>query len=289
MYLKKLMFAGVIGSLVSAFSVLAEEDAWAKTQIISQPVSGSVHMLKGMGGNIGVSAGEDGILIIDDQFAPLAEKIAAAIGDIAKKPMKYVVNTHYHGDHTGSNAYFSEVKGSTIFAHDNVRKRLAAKDDHVHSELPVVTYQHGVTFHFNSDTIKVLHMPAGHTDSDSVVWFEKANVLHPGDLFFEGVFPYIDLDGGGTVGGYIKNVTKLIGMLKNDTKIIPGHGDLSTKADYQKALNMIIDTAAVVKLKKSQGVSLEDMIEQGLDEKYHSWSWSFIPEKRWITTLYKGL
>ncbi|MBU3004900.1 MBL fold metallo-hydrolase [Paraglaciecola arctica] len=283
---KFLMFT-TISVLFASSSTFAQDD-FANVEITSQPVSGSVHILNGMGGNIGVSAGEEGILIIDDQFAPLAEKIANAIGDIAKTPMKYVVNTHYHGDHTGSNAYFREIKGSTIFAHDNVRKRLANKKDHTHSELPVVTYQQGITFHFNGDTIKVMHLPAGHTDSDSVIWFEKANVLHSGDLFFEGRFPYIDLNGGGTVSGYIKNVTQLIGMLKDDTKIIPGHGNLASKADYQKALDMIVATAAMVKGMKDKGVSVEDAVKLGLGEKYKDWSWSFITEQKWITTLYNG-
>lgn len=283
---KFLMFT-TISVLFASSSTFAQDD-FANIEITSQPVSGSVHILKGMGGNIGVSAGEEGILIIDDQFAPLADKIANAIGDIAKTPMKYVVNTHYHGDHTGSNAYFREIKGSTIFAHDNVRKRLANKKDHTHSELPVVTYQQGITFHFNGDTIKVMHLPAGHTDSDSVIWFEKANVLHSGDLFFEGRFPYIDLNGGGTVSGYIKNVTQLIGMLKDDTKIIPGHGNLASKADYQKALDMIVATAAMVKGMKDKGVSVEDAVKLGLGEKYKDWSWSFITEQKWITTLYNG-
>jgi glyoxylase-like metal-dependent hydrolase (beta-lactamase superfamily II) len=281
--------------LVTAFIIFfssssaISQDRWADAKITSQPVSGSVHMLEGMGGNIGVSAGPEGILIIDDQYAPLAEKIATAIGDISKQPIKYIVNTHYHGDHTGSNAYFAEVKGSTIFAHDNVRKRLADKEEHTHAELPVVTYQQGMTFHFNGDTINVMYMPAGHTDSDSVVWFEEANVLHPGDLFFEGRFPYIDLDGGGTVAGYINNVTKLIGMLKEDTKIIPGHGKLATKADYQKALDMLVDTAAMVKSMKAEGISLDDAVKRGLGEKYAAWAWNFITEEKWISTLYKGI
>jgi len=283
----KILLVTAITALFSANSSFAQ-DKWDKVEVTSQPVSGSVHMLIGSGGNIGVSTGDDGILIIDDQYASLAKKIAMAIGDISNKQIKYIVNTHYHGDHTGSNAYFKEVKGSTIFAHDNVRKRLANKDDHKHASLPVVTYQQGVTFHFNGDTIKVLHLPAGHTDSDSVVWFEEANVLHPGDLFFEGRFPYIDLDGGGTVAGYINNVTKLIGMLKDDTKIIPGHGKLATKVDYQKALDMLIDTAAMVKSMKVEGISVEEAVKQGLGEKYTAWAWNFITEEKWVTTLYIG-
>jgi glyoxylase-like metal-dependent hydrolase (beta-lactamase superfamily II) len=283
----KFFLVTTIAALLTAGSAIAQ-DNFADVEITSKHVSGSVHMLEGAGGNIGVSAGAEGILIIDDQFAPLAEKIATAIGEISKSPMKYVVNTHYHGDHTGSNTYFKEVKGSTIFAHDNVRKRLAEKEEHTHSEFPVVTYQQGVTFHFNGDTIKVMHLPAGHTDSDSVIWFEEANVLHPGDLFFEGRFPYIDLDGGGTVAGYIKNMTKLIAMLKDDTKIIPGHGKLATKADYQKALHMIVDTAAIVKTMKAEGVSVEDAVKLGLGEKYKAWAWNFITEEKWVTTLYTG-
>ena len=282
-----LLLVTAVTAFFSASSSFAQ-DRWDKVIVTSQHLSGSVHMLTGAGGNIGVSTGDDGILIIDDQYAPLAEKIAATIGDISNKQIKYVVNTHYHGDHTGSNAYFKEVKNSTIFAHDNVRKRLADKEDHIHAELPVVTYQQGVTFHFNDDTIKVMHLPAGHTDSDSVVWFEEANVFHPGDLFFEGRFPYIDLDGGGTVAGYIKNVTKLISMLNDDTKIIPGHGKLATKVDYQNALDMIVDTAAMVKSMKTQGTSVENAVKQGLGEKYQAWAWNFITEEKWITTLYKG-
>ena len=282
----KFFLVSAIAALVSASSAYSQ-DKWADVEISSQAVSGSVHMLEGMGGNIGVSAGPEGILIIDDQYAPLAEKIAAAIGDISKQQIKYIVNTHYHGDHTGSNAYFTQVKGSTIFAHDNVRKRLAEKEEHTHAQLPVVTFQQGVTFHFNGDTINVMHMPVGHTDSDSVVWFEEANVLHPGDLFFEGRFPYIDLDGGGTVAGYITNVTKLISMLKEDTKIIPGHGKLATKVDYQKALDMLIDTAAIVKNMKAKGISAEDVVKHGLGEKYTAWAWDFITEEKWINTLYE--
>ena len=283
----KILLVTAITAFFATHSAISQ-NKWADAKITSQPVSGTVHMLEGMGGNIGVSAGPEGILIIDDQYAPLAEKIAAAINNISNTEIKYVVNTHYHGDHTGSNAYFKEVKGSTIFAHDNVRKRLVKKEEHTHAELPVVTFQQGVTFHFNGDTISVMHMPAGHTDSDSVVWFEEANVLHPGDLFFEGRFPYIDIDGGGTVTGYIYNVTKLIGMLKDDTKIIPGHGKLATKADYQKALDMLVDTASTVKGMKAKGISLDDAVKRGLGEKYTSWAWNFITEEKWVTTLYIG-
>ncbi|GAC24509.1 beta-lactamase domain-containing protein [Paraglaciecola mesophila KMM 241] len=283
-----LRYAMATLSIFGATTLSAADDRFADVQISTQAVNGSTYMLTGAGGNIGVSAGDDGILIIDDQFAPLADKIALAIGDIAKQPMKYVINTHYHGDHTGSNAYFKEVQGSTIFAHDNVRKRLAAEDGHKHAALPVVTYEKGLTFHFNGDTIKVVHLPAGHTDSDSVVWFEQANVLHAGDLFFQGRFPYIDLAGGGTVDGYIRNVSTVIGMINNDTRVMPGHGELADKKAYQASLEMMQQTANYVSDRKAKGASLDSIIEEGLDEKWQDWAWNFITEEKWITTLYNG-
>ena len=286
MRIKLLALVSIFSSL--NISMVHAQDAFATAKITAQHVSESVHMLTGMGGNIGVSAGSDGLLVIDDQYAPMAEKIAEALGTIDKSKIKYLINTHYHGDHTGSNAYFKDMQDSTIFAHENVRKRLAEDTELSPSALPVVTYEEGLTFHFNGETIQVMHLPAGHTDSDSVIWFSEANVLHAGDLFFEGRFPYIDLNGGGTVSGYIKNVQSLLTMLNSDSQIIPGHGELATKADYQTSLDMIISTAAYIKTKKNQGVSLDDLISAGLDAKWKDWSWNFITEEKWITTLYNG-
>lgn len=286
MRIKLLALVSILSSL--NISLVHGQDAFATAKITAQHVSESVHMLTGMGGNIGVSAGSDGLLVIDDQYAPMAEKIAEALGTLDKSKIKYLINTHYHGDHTGSNAYFKEMQDSTIFAHENVRKRLAEDTELSSSALPVVTYEDGVTFHFNGETIQVMHLPAGHTDSDSVIWFSEANVMHAGDLFFEGRFPYIDLNGGGTVAGYIKNVQSLLTMLNGDSQIIPGHGKLATKADYQTSLDMMISTAAYIKTKKNQGVSLDDLISAGLDAKWKDWSWAFITEEKWITTLYNG-
>ncbi|MBU2878660.1 MBL fold metallo-hydrolase [Aliiglaciecola lipolytica] len=253
----------------------------------SENLGDSVYMLTGMGGNIGVSAGEEGLLIIDDQYEPMAEKISAALDSILKDKLRYVINTHYHGDHTGSNAYMKEVKDATIFAHDNVRVRLLNKEEHKHSELPVVTYSQGVTFHFNGDTLKVMHLSNAHTDGDSVVMFEKANVLHTGDLFFNGLFPYIDIDSGGSVKGYIAGVEKLISMIDDDTKIIPGHGPLGDKAQLQAFVEMIKQTSSQVKQLKINGLPVEDIIDAGLDDKWKEWSWAFINEEKWIRTLYR--
>lgn len=282
------MFRFALVFLLLFISSRSAANSLSEVQISTTHLSGSVYMLNGAGGNIGVSAGTDGILIVDDQYEPLAEKISAALVIINPNPLKYVINTHYHGDHTGSNAWFNQVKQVTIFAQDNVRKRLLTDPEHKESGLPVVTFEQGIKFHFNNDTIKVVHLPAGHTDGDSVVWFEKAKVLHAGDLFFEGRFPYIDLDGGGSVRGYIQNVQSLISMLDEDSKIIPGHGKLANKADYQKFLNMLEQTAAYVAKGKHQGLSLESMLTQGLEVQWKSWSWEFITEDKWISTLYKG-
>ncbi|GAB3018782.1 MBL fold metallo-hydrolase [Bowmanella dokdonensis] len=267
---------------------LLADDRFANVKIERQHLGDSVYMLTGAGGNIGVSAGKDGVLIIDDQFEPLAEKIAASLADVSQSDVKYIVNTHYHGDHTGSNAWFKQHHHATIFAHDNVRYRLADKEDHKPAALPVVTYKDGIKFHFNDETVKVMHLPAGHTDGDSVVWFNNANVLHTGDLFFEGRFPYIDLEGGGSVAGYMNNVQRLISMLDENSQIVPGHGKLSGKADYQKFLAMIEETAAFVKERKDAGIALDQIVKDGLEDKWQDWSWEFITEERWIKTLYEG-
>lgn len=262
------------------------DDRFANIQVTSEHIAGSVHMLKGAGGNIGVSAGDEGILIVDDQYEPMAEKIAAALKDINPSAVKYVINTHLHGDHTGSNAWFREVQDATIFAHDNVRKRLADKDGHKHTSLPVVTYEHGVKFHFNGETIEVMHLNSGHTDGDSAVRFVDANVLHTGDLFFKDRFPYVDKKSGGTVKGYINSVSNLIDSIDESTVIIPGHGTLADKADYQRFLDMMKATLSFVQQAKTAGKTVEQVVEQGLEEKWQSWGAGFINEERWIKTLY---
>lgn len=263
------------------------QDRFAEVEIKSQHLAGSVYMLTGAGGNIGVSAGEEGLLIIDDQYEPLAKRISAALDEIVKGQLKYVINTHYHGDHTGSNAYMREVRNSTVLAHENVRKRLAENEQHTHNALPVVTYAQGINLHFNGETINVSHLSVGHTDGDSIVLFEQANVLHTGDLFFKDRFPYIDLSAGGSVAGYIANVENIIAMIDDETQVIPGHGDLANRADLQRFVDMIKQTNAEVQHSKKAGNSVEQVVANGLNEKWKAWSWSFINEEKWIKTLYQ--
>ncbi|WP_281716123.1 MBL fold metallo-hydrolase [Alteromonas sp. CyTr2] len=262
------------------------QDRFADVEVKATAIKGSVHMLTGAGGNIGVSAGEDGVLIIDDQFAPLAEKIAAQLGELGSDKPKYVINTHYHGDHTGSNAFFHSHKGATILAHENVRVRLANDEKIKPEALPTITYEDGIKIYFNGETLHVMHLAVGHTDGDSVVWFEQPNVMHTGDLFFNGRFPYIDQGAGGNVEGYMDSVKQLLAKIDDETVIIPGHGDISNKQEYSAFLAMIFETFSYVKALKQNGKTLDEVKAMGLDDKWADWSWNFINEEKWITTLY---
>jgi glyoxylase-like metal-dependent hydrolase (beta-lactamase superfamily II) len=283
--MKKSLLALSLTGLVlsSAFSQGRFDDVEIKTQA----VGGSVHMLVGAGGNIAVSAGPDGLLIVDDQYADLAEKIALSLADISKEQTRYVINTHFHGDHTGSNAFFSKHKKATIIAHDNVRVRLSAGEETDPAMLPVITYDKGVKFHMNGDTVHVFHLPSAHTDGDSAVWFEQPDILHTGDLFFKDWFPFIDLNSGGSVPGYIAAVETLLGKIDKDTIVIPGHGAIATKADYERFLDMIKKTYAYVQAKKAAGMSEDELVKAGLEDTWKAWSWAFISEEKWIRTLYK--
>ena len=281
---RSLILAALVA--ISPLNQAFAQDRFADVEVKATEVRGAVHMLTGMGGNIGVSAGEDGVLIIDDQFAPLAEKIASALGELGSDKPKYVINTHYHGDHTGSNAFFHSHKGATIFAHENVRVRLASDEKVKPEALPTVTYDEGIKIYFNGETVHVMHLPVGHTDGDSVVWFEQPVVLQTGDLFFNGMFPYIDQGAGGNVEGYMESVQHLLNKIDDDTVVIPGHGKLSNKKEYTTFLNMISETFSYVKSLKQDGKSLEEVKAMGLDDKWADWSWNFISEEKWITTLY---
>lgn len=264
-------------------------DRFANVEIKTTKLSDSVYVLQGSGGNIGISAGPDGVLMIDDQYEPLAPRLRDAIKAISDSEIRYMVNTHYHGDHTGGNAWFKENEDVTIFAHDNVRNRLVANQKLRPAGLPVVTYEQGVKFHFNGDIIHVVHVPKSHTDGDSYVYFENQNIIHTGDMLFKNWFPYIDLDGGGTVKGYIQTVADLIAVSNDKTQIIPGHGGkTATKQDLKSTLDMLKSTAKEVKAMKDDGLTIEQAVAKGIDEKWASWSWYFITTEKWIRTLYDG-
>jgi glyoxylase-like metal-dependent hydrolase (beta-lactamase superfamily II) len=272
--------------MITCVVAVAQRD-FSDVEVKATKVAGSVYMLEGSGGNIGVSVGEDGVLMIDDQFAPLSEKIKQAIRDIGGSMPKFVLNTHYHGDHTGGNAEFGAE--GTIIAHANVRARLANADPPKPAvALPVVTFDQSVSVFMNGEEVKLRHLAAGHTDGDAVVYFTKSNVVHMGDQLFQNAFPYVDMDAGGTVQGYIRNLESVLNWLPDDARVIPGHGSLSSKQDIRNSLGMIRETAAVVKEKMAQGKSLQDIQAEGLDDKWQSWGAGFINSDRWIETLYNS-
>lgn len=201
------------------------------------PVKDNIYMLQGAGGNIGVLTGEDGIFMIDDQFAALSSKIKAALNTISDQPVKYLVNSHHHGDHTGGNANFQD-DGALIFAHENVRKRLKADTTKVNG-LPIVTFNSEINLHINGNDIVVAHVHNAHTDGDALIYFPQSNVLHTGDTFFNGMFPYMDLNSGGSINGNIAAAQTGLNLINKNTKIIPGHGSLASYSDYEEYLKML--------------------------------------------------
>ena len=292
-------FIGSFLLVVASCAAVAAQD-FSKVEIKVVKVSGSVYMLQGAGGNIGASIGEDGIVIVDDQFAPLAEKIQAALKGITDKPVRFVINTHYHGDHTGGNALFQEK--APVIAQDNVRKRLASGGPAGYGSgkgmdnkpadpkaLPIITFDHDVTVHLNGEDIRALHFPHGHTDGDSVIYFPKSNVVHMGDDFVTYGFPFIDLQGGGSIEGMIAALEQIIPKLPPDVKVIPGHGPLSNLDDVRRYVAMLKDTKAVVENGIKQGKSLEQLKQANVLGPWQKWSGDFINTDQWLVTLYNDL
>jgi glyoxylase-like metal-dependent hydrolase (beta-lactamase superfamily II) len=289
-----LTFAAV--SLLTAVPARAQGDDFSKVEIKPAKVAGSVWMLTGAGGNIGVSSGPDGLLIVDDQFLPLADKIKAALRGISPDgKLAFVVNTHWHGDHTGGNRVFG--KEATIIAQSNVRKRLTTKQERPgrtieaspKEALPVVTFEDGVTLWFNGEEIDVIHVPHGHTDGDAVIVFKGSNVVHMGDQFFNGTFPFIDVASGGDVAGYVKNVADLLARIPADAKVIPGHGPLGTVADLKKFHAMLTTTTDLVRAEVAKGMTLEEAKKAGLPEEWKPWATDFVSVEAWVETVYTSL
>jgi cyclase len=286
-------------SLLFSLWLSGQED-FTKVQIKVAKVGGSVYMLEGAGGNIGASVGEDGIVVVDDQYAPLADKIQAALKGITDKPVRFVINTHYHEDHTGGNGYFQ--KQAPIIAHDNVRKRLesggaAGNGGSVHfgakpqpkEALPIITFDHDVTVHLNGEDIRALYFPAGHTDGDSVIFFPKSNVVHMGDDFVTYGFPFIDVDSGGSINGMIDGVEKVISQVPADVKIIPGHGPVSSVDGVRKYLEMLKGTRDAVAKALQQGQTLDQMKQAKLLDPWKKYSGDFITQDAFLETLYNSL
>ena len=281
----------IVIALALVTAVFAQQD-FSKVEIKATKVGGNVYILEGAGGNIGVCAGEDGIVIVDDQYAPLASKIREALKGISDKPLKFVINTHFHGDHTGGNVQFG--KEATIIAHENVRKRLsegagaggAAGQPSPRDALPIITFNDRTSVHVNGEEIRAIHFPHGHTDGDSVIFFTKANVVHMGDDFVTYGFPFVDTKSGGTVSGMIAGVEKVLAVISADAKIIPGHGPLSTPEDMRKFVAMLKETRSLVADAVKQGKTIQQMKEEHLMAKYQDKAKGFIKEDAWINVLY---
>jgi glyoxylase-like metal-dependent hydrolase (beta-lactamase superfamily II) len=273
--------------LTAAALTRAQAPDFSKVEIKTTHIAGNIYILQGEGGNIGVSAGADGLLMVDNEFAPLADKIENALHDINPGKLKFVINTHFHGDHTGGNIHFG--REAPIIAHTNVRKRLRITPPTTQAILPVVTFDDTLTVHFNGEDVKLLHVPNGHTDSDSFVFFTKSNVVHMGDQFFNGRYPNIDLNGGGDVHGYIRNVETAIEKIPPDAKIIPGHGPLGDMKDLKAFHDMLVGTTAVVEKQIAAGKTLEQAKTEGLGPEWKTWDKPPMGEGRWIEILYRGL
>jgi cyclase len=272
-------------------------DKFSKIKISSKQVSKNTYLLTGAGGNIAVNAGSDGIILVDSQFSPLSKRIKSQIRKIKKGPIKFLINTHYHGDHTGGNAIFG--KKSIIVAHENVRKRLS-KDQfssffkkttkkQVRSGMPVVTFTENMKLHYNDEEIEMIHFANGHTDGDAIILFHGSKVAHLGDHFFSGKFPYVDLDGGGNVVQYHKNVVEILKRVPKDYQIIPGHGPLSTYKDLVLFEEMISDSIERVKDEKSIGTTPTKINLTNIIIKYKNFEKGFINEKAWIKLIVDSL
>jgi len=266
-------------------------------ELTSSPVRGSVHVLvMPAAGNVGVSVGRDGAFIIDDQFAPMVPKIRAAVAKLTDLPVRYVLNTHWHGDHSGGNASFGR-DGVVIVAHDNVRTRMSVEyfstffnarvPPSPAEALPVITFSDRMTFHFNDDTIRVIHVPDAHTDGDALFHFEKADVLHAGDVFVLYGYPFIDLGSGGSVSGMIAGLDRILALIGPDTLVIPGHGPVARRDRVAAFRAMLVTARDRVQALKAGGKSLEQVIAaKPLAEFDVEWGKSFIRSDQFVTTLF---
>lgn len=291
-----------ITPFLAAFAALATAPAAAQrdfgdVEIAAVEVRPGIFMLQGAGGNMGLSTGPDGAFLIDDQFARLAGKIAAAIAEITDKPVEFLVNTHWHGDHTGGNEAFKE-RGAVIVAHVNVRKRLKEGLKRESGEtppapeaaLPVITFDDEISFHWNGDEIRVRHPDPAHTDGDAIIYFKNANVVHMGDLFFNGGYPFIDLASGGDLDGSIAALETALAGVNDDVRIIPGHGPLASKADLESYVEMLRDVRLRIRKLVDRGLSEEAVVKadplMDLNEK---WGAGFINGEAMTRAAYRSL
>lgn len=284
---------------IAAATPLAAQQDFSKVEIRPEQVAPGVHVLFGAGGNIGVSTGADGTFIIDDQFAPLTEKIRAALAKLSDRPLRFVLNTHWHYDHTGGNENLGKT-GALIVAHDNVRVRMSSEQFIASLNqkvppspavaLPVVTFDASTTFHINGDAIRAIHVPHAHTDGDALVHFTKANVIHMGDTYFASGYPFIDLSSGGSVAGLLAAIDKALALGNDTTRYIPGHGPVGDKAALLRYRAMIADVAAKVRAGIAAKRTVDQVVASKPSAAYDAeWGQSFMKPERFVRTLYASL
>lgn len=284
--MRKSSILALLGISLGAGAAYAQEQDFSKVTIKTTKVAEGIYMLEGAGGNIGLSVGEDGVVVIDDQYAPLTPKIQAAITAITPKPIKMVLNTHWHGDHVGGNENLAAA-GAVIVAHDNVRKRMSAGQfmellkkqvpPAPPRALPVVTFSSDVTLHLNGEDIHVIYAGPAHTDGDAIVVFPKAKVVHMGDCFMTISYPFVDLGSGGNYDGFVSAADRVLGMVDDTFKIIPGHGALSVKADLKSWRDMLTTIRTRVKKQADGGKALDAIKKQKLTAEWDDkWGKAFI-------------
>ena len=289
----------VLCVFISGFMALVTTVQAADVTITPVPVTEQIYMIVGQGGNIGLFTGGDGTFLIDDQFAPLTEKIIAAIKSVGGQYPKFLINTHYHGDHTGGNEKLGQG-GTLIFSHDNVRDRLNEgsfieefnmKQAALAREgLPVVTFSGDISFHLNGDTIHAIHVPHAHTDGDSIIYFKTANVIHTGDIFFNGFYPFIDVNHGGSLKGMIKAVDEILSLADDNTKIIAGHGPLGDKEQLARYRQMLETSYLRMGKLKADGKTVQEAIAaKPLADLETEWGDGLFKSDRWIEIIYSGV
>jgi glyoxylase-like metal-dependent hydrolase (beta-lactamase superfamily II) len=277
-------------------TALAQQD-FSKTEIKTQVIAPGIAVLFGEGGNIAVSHGADGTVMIDDQYAPLTPKLTAAVAALGATPVKYLINTHWHGDHSGGNENFGKA-GAVILAHDHVRDRMSTPQvrgtrtigPSPALALPIITYHDGISLHLNGDRVWTVHMKHAHTDGDSVVFWEKANVVHMGDTFFLiGGFPFVDLNSGGTVKGLRDGIGKILRMIDDKTVVIPGHGPVTTKAELATYYAMLVSMIDAVETSKKAGKSLAEIQAMKPGARWDTSADAYIRGDAFVETIFKSL
>jgi cyclase len=288
-------------AMVFALAALAatQDEGFDKVEVTSAKVAEGIYVLNGRGGNIGVSIGEDGVILIDDQYAPLTTKVRAAVVSLTPQPIRFLINTHWHGDHTGGNENLGKM-GVVIVAHENVRKRMSVEQfleafgqkvpAAPKAALPIITFADAVTFHLNGDEIRSFHVAPAHTDGDTVVHFKKANVVHMGDCFFNGMYPFIDLSSGGSIDGIVAAADKVLAMVDMNTKIIPGHGPVGDKAALQIYRDVMATVRDRVKALVVAGKTLDEVKAAAPTKDFDAkWGTGFIKPEVFVPIVYQSL